>query len=352
MQELISNELRNKLIQWGYKGLALLGFLLAVYLVFMYLSPFLIAFIIAMVLEPLVKFFMYRFKMERKIACWLTLLIGLGGVGSIIVMIVIKFIGQIRQLIQSLPDIYYLVYEQVLIYAERGTLLYQALPTEVADYIKNLSISLAKNGGQFINGFVRGVFNTAGSIPATIFFTIITLLSIYFFMVDRETIITTVSTRLPKHWYNRMVSIKGDLLNALVAYVKAQLIMMSITFVELYIGFSILRVEYALALAVIIAILDALPIVGTGGILIPWTIFEFITGHTKAGILLLVLYLIVVFVRQMLEPKIVSSQIGIHPLFTLAGMYIGLQLFGVIGFILGPISILILRNMFWKNDPL
>jgi len=346
---MISIQLRKKLIQWGNKGVVLLGLLLGAYLVVMYLTPFLIAFIIAMILEPLVRFFMQRFKMGRKTASWLTMLIGLGGVGSIIVTIVIQFVAQIRQLIQNLPDIYYRVYEQILIYAEKGTIVYQELPKEVADYIKNLSVTLAKNGSQFINSFVKGVFDTAGSIPAMIFFIVITLVSLYFFIVDRQTMLVVAHNRLPKAWFEKMISLKQELFNALAGYVKAQLIMMSITFVELYIGFIIIRVEYALALAVIIAILDALPFVGTGIILIPWSVFEFITGHTRSGILLLVLYLIVILVRQMIEPKILSSQIGIHPIFTLGGMYIGLQLFGVIGFIIGPITVLILKNLFLKK---
>ena len=118
---------------------------------------------------------------------------------------------------------------------------------------------------------------------------------------------------------------------------------MLITFSLLLIGFLVLGIKYALILSFICAIVDILPILGVGSVLIPFAIIEFAKGNLKLGIGLVVLYLIITVSRQIIEPKIIGAKIGIHPLLTLFSMYLGLSLFGVFGIILGPFTVLILK---------
>ena len=133
--------------------------------------------------------------------------------------------------------------------------------------------------------------------------------------------------------------------SALFGWIKAQLILMTITFTELNIGFLIMKVENSLLLSLLIAVVDALPILGTGTILIPWAIIKLISGDYRLGISLLLLYLIVIIVRQLIEPKIVGKQIGMYPLLTLFAMYTGLQAMGFAGMIVGPIIVLIIKSI-------
>ncbi len=145
-------------------------------------------------------------------------------------------------------------------------------------------------------------------------------------------------------------NIKSDLTGALGGYVRAQLILMSITFCELFIGLSVLNVKYSFILAIIIAIVDAIPVFGTGTVLLPWALISLLSGSYKMALGLLIIYAICLTVRQLLEPKIISSQIGLHPLFTLFAMYVGFRLIGLIGMILGPVAAIIIKNLLDRRN--
>jgi sporulation integral membrane protein YtvI len=133
--------------------------------------------------------------------------------------------------------------------------------------------------------------------------------------------------------------------SALFGYIRAQLILMSMTFIELNIGLAIAGVKHSILVAAIISLIDALPILGSGSILIPWSAFSFLMGNFELGVALLVIYVVVLVVRQFVEPKVLGQQIGLHPLITLVAMYSGLKLFGFAGLIIGPVSFLLIKNI-------
>ena len=116
-----------------------------------------------------------------------------------------------------------------------------------------------------------------------------------------------------------------------------------------FIGLSIINVRYALLIAVIIGIIDALPVFGSGFIIWPWCIYNLIIGNYGMTIGLIILYVVLLITRQFLEPKIIGKQIGIHPLVTLMSIYIGIKIFGVFGFIIGPCIIIIIKSLQNEN---
>ena len=126
-----------------------------------------------------------------------------------------------------------------------------------------------------------------------------------------------------------------------IAYGK----LMTLTFIELTIGLSILGIENAMVVAFVIAVFDVLPVLGTGGIMIPWILISFLNSSPKLAIGLLILYLVVTIIRNIVEPKIVGNQIGLHPLLMLLCMYLGVKLFGFLGLFIMPFLILILQNL-------
>ena len=144
----------------------------------------------------------------------------------------------------------------------------------------------------------------------------------------------------------KLYNIINGLVKSLGGYLKAQGIMISITFLELFIFFSVYGMKYSLILAITIAIIDALPILGTGTVLIPWSIFNLALGNYKLAIFLIILYFFVLVVRQLIEPRVVASQIGVYPLLTLLAMYTGVKLIGLFGVIVGPIVLIIAKNVF------
>lgn len=149
--------------------------------------------------------------------------------------------------------------------------------------------------------------------------------------------------------YENTLRIKGILADCVFKLVKGYLIIMALTFTELLIGFIVLRIKYAPLLAAIIAIIDVLPVLGTGTVLVPWAVVELLLGNTSAGIGLAVLYGIIALVRNFAEPKIIGKQIGINPIFTLIAMFVGIKLLGIAGIFIFPLTLIAVIE-YYKND--
>ena len=130
-----------------------------------------------------------------------------------------------------------------------------------------------------------------------------------------------------------------------VAYLRAQGIIMLITATLCTLGLMLIRSPYALLFGLIIALLDALPILGSGMILLPLSVAEFFQGDYKAGAVLLTVFILCVILREFLEPKLLGEGIGIRPLYTLIAMYLGIRLFGIAGFLLGPVGLVIIQSV-------
>ena len=155
---------------------------------------------------------------------------------------------------------------------------------------------------------------------------------------------------LPERWQQKLPIIKNTVTSTLTGYLKAYLLIMLLTFTEVFIGLTILGVDYALIISVVVAIVDVLPILGTGTVLIPWAIFCFITHNTSLGVGLLILYAVVLVVRQLAEPKIVGNTLGLHPLATLASIYLGIKFLGFGGIFIGPIAAMLIKSFFFKEN--
>jgi sporulation integral membrane protein YtvI len=329
-------------------GLAILAAIAGIYLFYklsFYIMPFIIAFIISSIVEPIIRFLMRKVKLPRKVASPITILFFVCSFGVIIVLVIIRLIHEMKSIAAILPDIASNLYFNINSWINKGIDIIGWLPSEITDTIGNVVSDLAKNLTNLLSKVTRGAYTTAISIPETLLFIIITILATYFISSDRERISNFFTLHFPEKWTKRAKFIIDDMFSAFLGYIKAQLIIMTITFMELFIGFLIIGIRYSLLLAFIISVLDALPIVGTGGFLIPWSLYSFFTGDIRLGISLLVLYGIVITVRQLIEPKIIGTQIGLYPLVTLIAMYVGLKIFGIFGLILGPIVVLVIKNV-------
>jgi sporulation integral membrane protein YtvI len=329
-------------------GLAIIGIIIGIVVLYnlsVYFMPFLIAFIIASIIEPIIRFLMRKARIPRKVAAPLTLLFFLCSFGVIIILIIIRLINEIKSVAIILPDIITNLYANMTVWIDKSIDVFQWLPSEITDTIGGILSDLSKNLANLLRSITKGAYITAISIPEALLITIITIISTFFISNDRERISKFFTAQFPEKWINKLKTIINDMFSALIGYLKAQLIIMVITFVELFLGFTIIRVRYSLLLAFIISIVDALPILGTGGFLIPWSIYSFFAGNIRLGVSLLILYGIVLIVRQLIEPKIVGTQMGMYPLVTLIAMYTGLKTLGFLGLILGPVLMLVIRNI-------
>lgn len=204
-------------------------------------------------------------------------------------------------------------------------------------------------GFSVLSGPLSGVWTTAKLVPEFVVGTIISIVSCFFMTADYETITGFIKRRLGPQKLASVVTAKKSAISAVGKMVKAYAILMFITFGEMIVGLGILRLvglyksEYLLATAVLVAVVDIVPVLGTGTVLLPWAAFSFLTDKTGLGIGLLVMYIIIYVIRQGIEPKIVAGTLGLPPILTLVSMYIGAKLFGFIGLFALPITLIVVK---------
>lgn len=192
-----------------------------------------------------------------------------------------------------------------------------------------------------------------GGIPS--FFLVLTvfLLALFYFCVDAEKISTFAARRMPPRLLNRLRALRSRLGGTLLHFGRAYLLIMLITFAELYVGFLLIGVDYALIMAALTALVDLLPVLGTGTVMLPWAAGCLILGNVRTGIGLLVLYGVESLIRQLIEPRIVGKSVGLPPLVALIAMFVGFRLYGVGGMLAGPLIAILVRT--WirvgRGDP-
>lgn len=192
----------------------------------------------------------------------------------------------------------------------------------------------------------RALLGFIGKLPSFLIFLLITLISCFYFTSDIDLINAKAVSLFPKKIQHKIPDIKNHLLVKVSGYLRAYFILLLLTFGELLVGFSVLRVSYPLLLALVVSILDILPLLGVGTVLIPWALIEILfMKDYYMGIGLFIIYVIITIVRQITEPKVVAGSLGLHPLVTLISMYAGLKLFGFFGIIIGPFSLLIIKSV-------
>ncbi len=177
------------------------------------------------------------------------------------------------------------------------------------------------------------------SVPRALVTAVITLIAAVYFTLDLERIHAALRALCPARWQSYLTAFADGALRICGTYIRAYLILMGITAVLLFIGFLLLGVEYALLLAFIVALVDLFPILGVGTVLVPWSIWCFLTGSTRLAVGLLILWGVALFVRQFAEPRILGGGLGVHPLPTLLFMYAGLSLGGIPGMIIAPVLV-------------
>lgn len=222
---------------------------------------------------------------------------------------------------------------------------------EIWDVVQSASSDVLSKGIEFVKNTLTGILERLKSIPDIMICIVITILATYFITSDKFYIWDRLEHHVPKKILGKVATKAQKIIASLSGYLKAQITMVGISFVIVLMGLNIfyllgMNVGYPLLMALFIGFVDALPILGAGTVMIPWSIFLFLNEEYSVGFSILGLYIFVVAVRQFLEPKIVSNKIGIHPLFTLIAMYTGFKLVGIIGMLLGPIVLIILKNIF------
>ena len=341
----------NKVI----KNIVILGLsIIVVYFSFklaVFFMPFLIAFIISLMLEPIIKFIMKKTKLTRRTSSIIVFIIAIVIICGILVWGITTLISEASNLLTNLNT-----------YIDMGYNMFQSLvssidlskinvPGEVMNIVQNSGMEFLETVTDWAKSVLTNVIDFITSMPTLGVYTGISLIALYFICVDKIYMIDQLEHHLPETWVKRIGVHLRTLVKSLGCYLKAELILVLISFFISLVGLYIFyfmgwNIEFPLMIAIGIAFVDALPIFGSGTVMIPWAGILAFSGDMKLAIGIFVLWCIMSIVRQLIEPRIISGQIGIHPIFTLIAMYTGFRFLGVWGLLLGPIVLIILKNIY------
>ncbi|KFZ39592.1 MULTISPECIES: sporulation integral membrane protein YtvI [Thermoactinomyces] len=345
------------------RSLLVIGALLGTYLLVSFtmplVYPFVIGWLIAMLIEPMVRWLNKKAKIPRWAGVTLILLLLLSLLLTLIIFLVAEIVVELTKLADFLPVIFDKVGQTfVQTFTKENTDVRRIIDTVQTYLEKNpeheqrISQSIQENigviadkGSEFITGILVAIGQFISNLPYLITVLVFITLAALFIGWDWPRLRKKILWVIPVDIQKTIRTILTDLKKALLGFVRAQLALVTITAVIMLIGLTILKVPYAFTIAFIIGLVDLLPYLGVGAVLVPWIIYLFLTGNLQWAIGLSITYGIIITVRQFLEPKLVASSIGIDPLLTLISLFVGLKLFGMIGLILGPVTVVILMAL-------
>ncbi len=350
MDKIDYKELASRLFCFGI--FALIGILFFKYL-FSYTVPFFLAWGIAYFIYPFAKKMSERTKISRKLWSFVLVLIILMLLLSLLLLIGNRLIYEVQNLVAYLTN----NTDKIAQYFENVFAVFDSLGERlpILNNIQNTEFAktLTENINIVIDNAWKSLLESLGSavpdvatgfvvaLPNILLVSLITVISCFYFAMDIDVVNAKIRQLLPPQISEFAVKIKNRIVVGFKKYLKAYFILFVITFVELFVGFLILRVDYAFVLAIIIAFVDFLPVFGTGAILVPWGIIALLMKNYFLGIGIIVLFVLMTIIRQIIEPKIVGKSLGVHPILTLITIYIGYRLFGLLGMIFLPIATLI-----------
>lgn len=314
------------------------------------LLPFILAYFVSVLVNPLVNKLEKRLKIPRSLSAVIVILLTVVILGGIIFAVIWKIFDEIQSLYYQLPQIIDDVKISWESMSQKFSNIFAALPKGVQNITGDIGNNIAGLLGDFVKeGYspvVSGIGSVAKALPNTFIWIIVFVLSLYFMVSDSKTMQKYIGKCVSKRFLVNARNVQREIKKYLGGYIKAQVIIMSIAAIIIWLGLTILNIQYAFLIALGIALLDALPFFGSGAVLWPWSLISFLNGDLKLGIGMIIIYLAVIFTRQMIEPKIVSENIGIYPVFTLVSMYVGYKIFSLGGMILGPVILILLVSIY------
>ena len=344
----------EKYKKYSYLILFTLTGILLLYVILKYLLPiflpFIISFFLVSLVRPLIDKICNKTRASKFFVTIFVIFLVLVLIGTGIVFALITIIEQIGNIFESLSqnlsqDTNYITsifsfiskIEEKIPFVNNLTneSVYSLVTDMMTESIKNLSVRLTS-----------GVARVIMSLPQIMVTLIVMLLSLFYFAKDYEKIGKKIISFLPSKISERAPQIKNDIISVVSKYLKSYLLLMLITFFELFVGLLVLGIKNSFVLALIISFVDILPVLGVGTVLVPWAIIMAIGGQTKTAIGILIIFLVIYIVRQYAEPRIVSAQMEVHPLITLIAMYTGLKLAGLVGLIFAPLLAFVVKTSY------
>ena len=314
------------------------------------LLPFIISFVMASVLVIPVRKLSANNSKSRRLFAVIAGVIFFGllfwGIAVLGVALVDWFLGFLEfmpKLYQEeiLPMLNY-VYLEI---SERMTFADPDLTAKINSVFQNFVSNIGNYISEISMNAVKAISSGIAGIPGLIIKLILMIISCFFFLLDYDKIMHFLGSLAPKGKEKQVETIKWYIKNTLLVYIRSYTLLFLMTYVELSLGLQILGIPYAPIIGLMISVFDILPILGTGGILLPWTVVLLGMGNIPMGIGMFVVYIVITVIRNVMEPKLVGKQIGLHPLATLISLYVGLKIIGIWGMLIFPTTLAVLSSM-------
>lgn len=310
-----------------------------------WLLPFLLAAACAAALEPAAGGLQRRFHFRRGFAAFLLTLFTLFVCGGLLSLLGAQLLREARGLLEgggaavaALPELLDALLRRLERYAA-------ACPPWLRDAVADTLKRSAEEAGGLLHilsdGLLSLLTSFAAALPSALFAAATAILALYFTLASSRDLKALLRRSLPDDALRRMCRLREGAARSAARWLKAELTLCALTFAEVFLSLMLFRQPYALLLSVLITLVDALPVFGTGTVLIPWAAGELLLGRTVRAAALAVLYLVTLTVHSVMEPRLLGAQAGLPPLLSLMAMYLGFRIFGVGGMVLCPFLLLL-----------
>ena len=280
--------------------------------------PFLLAFIISLLIEPFIKWIMNRFKISRKISSIITFIIVFGTIIGLLVWGITTIIMESSDLLSGFNEYYEKTYNKVQEIIQSFNFEKLNIPNEMFQMVQNTALSVVQRLSEYLQNFLSKLIKWLTSIPSIAIYFGVFFLSLYFICTDKIYMLDEFEHHFPEKWVKEITSHLRVITKSLGGYLKSQLALILISFIISLIGLYIMQfagldVGFPLLIALGIGFVDALPILGSGSVMVPWAIISSLNGDIRLGIGVIILWIIMSITRQFIEPKIVSRKYWCSP---------------------------------------
>lgn len=334
--------LTRKITKRHWTFIFIISILVLMYFILPVSIPLITALITALILNPLVRLFQRKFKINRNYSVVFVFLIFIFLIGFSATFIVTKAIGQVVNFVEAIPTH---VNQLNTIYLEWEANFREYAQNLPSEFIKQVSDSFEDNLNALSTTVkekitIDNIAQIFAKIPQYLISFLVYLIALFLFMLELPSLRAQFYNLLTKETAKKVNYMNRRLKSVFFGFFKAQFLVSIIIFIGAFIGLIFITPEIALLMALIIWIIDLIPIIGSIIILGPWSAYMFLVGKTVIGVKLAVLAAILLAIRRTVEPKLMGDHIGLSPLITLIAMFLGLKLFGVLGFIIGPLIVI------------
>lgn len=318
--------------------------------VLVFFMPFVIAGIVALIANPLVKFLEQKLKIVRKAGSVVVIVLVLGGVVFACYLLIAKLVNETIGFFSNAQSIWNTISDAALEIRDEYLIFFGRMPLSVQNWLDGIGEGATESMTAWIGGLGEPLadFATriASNLPLVIIDIIMAVLASYLFVAERDSVDAFIRKIVPKKFTDRFELVTSTMKTAVGGYFVAQLKIMVVVYAILIIGFALLEVEYAFLIALLIAILDFLPFFGTGAAMWPWAVVKVVQGDYMTALWIMVIWAISQIVRQLIQPKLVGDSVGLKPIPTLLFLYIGFRFGGAFGMIIAVPVGMILINLY------